>query len=375
MNAPFPFGFPPATAWYLTLYILTLVLHVLFMNYSLAGSGWVAWNALRQGSALAKPDDRPRSVTSILVDWLPAMLSGAITAGVAPLLFLQILYRQSFYTANLLMFHRWMAILPVLIVGFYSLYLLRGSWLRQRGSLATAVIGMVPLLCLAFTGWAWTENHLLGLREPAEWAEAYLQQRVFHSDWRLVPRLLLWSLGSLPTLAAVIGWQLAWYQRQNDNVLPAARPLAIASLAGMGLAALAAIAYTVVGGSSVRSAVFGVVGGPYLALATLGLALQIAGWIFTWRADVISVRWLSLISGGLALTLLGIAVCREAIRLTALGPSRLEGLYAQHAHAAQVSGQALFIAFLVVNTLLIAWCFWLVRRGKRSEDLRDKGRS
>ena len=58
--------------------------------------------------------------------------SAAITAGVAPLLFLQILYQREFYTANLLLFNRWMAILPVLIVGFYSLYLIKGDWLWQQ---------------------------------------------------------------------------------------------------------------------------------------------------------------------------------------------------------------------------------------------------
>jgi hypothetical protein len=375
VNVPFPFGFPPATAWYLTLYVLTLVLHVVFMNYSLAGSGSLAWSAIRTGSALARPEDRPRSVTSILVDWLPAMLSGAITAGVAPLLFLQILYRQSFYTANLLLFHRWMAILPVLIVGFYALYLLRGSWLRERGSTATALVGVVPLACLAFTGWAWTENHLLGLRDPAHWAEAYRQQRVFHPSWPLIPRALLWGAGAVPTFATVVAWQLAWYHSQRESVTAAVRPLAIAALGGMGLAALAAISYALVGGAEVRAAIFGALALPYLAAATLGLGLQAAGWIFMFRQHAVSRGWLALVSAGLVLTLVGIAVCREAIRLTVLGSSRLESLYAQHAHASQVGGMAVFITFLIVNALLIALCFWLVRRDKRPEDLRGQRRS
>jgi hypothetical protein len=263
----------------------------------------------------------------------------------------------------------------VLIVGFYALYLLRGSWLRQRGSAATALVGLVPLACLAFTGWAWTENHLLGLRDPAYWAEAYRQERVFHPDWPLLPRALLWGAGAVPTFAAVVAWQVAWYHSQRESVTAAVRPLAIAALAGMGLAALAAIVYAVVGGGEVRAAIFGVLALPYLAAATIGLALQVTGWIFLLRQQAISVRWLALVSAGLALTLLGIAVCREAIRLTALGSSRLESLYAQHVHASQVGGMAVFITFLIVNTLLIALCFWLFRRDKRPEDLREKRRS
>ena len=41
-----------------------------------------------------------------LRDWLPFVLSAAITAGIAPLLFVQILYQRAFYTANLLLFNR-----------------------------------------------------------------------------------------------------------------------------------------------------------------------------------------------------------------------------------------------------------------------------
>lgn len=33
MDTVFPFGLPGPTAFYLTLYLLTLVVHVIFMNY------------------------------------------------------------------------------------------------------------------------------------------------------------------------------------------------------------------------------------------------------------------------------------------------------------------------------------------------------
>lgn len=46
MDTTFPFGFPLATAFYLTLLDVTLVLHVLFMNYVLAGIAWLAWSIL-----------------------------------------------------------------------------------------------------------------------------------------------------------------------------------------------------------------------------------------------------------------------------------------------------------------------------------------
>jgi hypothetical protein len=41
----------------------------------------------------------------------------------------------------------------------------------------------------------------------------------------------------------------------------------------------------------------------------------------------------------------------------------------------RICGLAAFLTFLIVNTLLIALCFWLVRRDKRPEDLQDARRS
>src|SRR6476620_4982881 len=113
----FPFNQPAPTAFYLTLYLGTLLLHVLPMAYVVAGSALLMPRVLTQPHLIADP------LTLHLRQWLPFVLSAAITAGVAPLLFLQILYQREFYTANLLLFNRWMAILPVLIAGFYMLYL------------------------------------------------------------------------------------------------------------------------------------------------------------------------------------------------------------------------------------------------------------
>ena len=123
----FPFALPGPTATYLVLYLVTLAAHFAFMGYVLAGSGYVAVSALSQRAGGASGADESIAdesiVAPILRDWLPFALGTAITAGVAPLLFLQVLYKEHFYTANLLLFYRWLAVVPVLIAGFYLLYL------------------------------------------------------------------------------------------------------------------------------------------------------------------------------------------------------------------------------------------------------------
>src|SRR5215204_6092447 len=168
----FPFNQPAPTAFYLTLYLGTFVLHLLPMAYVLAGSAVLLAHTL----AGTKPADDP--LMDHLRQWLPFVLSAAITAGVAPLLFLQILYQREFYTANLLLFNRWMAILPVLIVGFYALYLTKGDWLWQKRWPLRAAVAAAILACFVFIGWSWTENHLLSLAGQKAWTEHYAASRV-----------------------------------------------------------------------------------------------------------------------------------------------------------------------------------------------------
>src|SRR5665213_3159326 len=120
MNELFPFGLPWPTVFYLTLYLLTFILHQAFMHYVLAGSMYVAWATIWPGRGPVPLTEQP--LAAVLRDWMPFLLSAAITAGVAPLLFIQIVYQHQFYTANLLLWWRWMIVVPVLIIAFYLLY-------------------------------------------------------------------------------------------------------------------------------------------------------------------------------------------------------------------------------------------------------------
>ena len=129
MESFFPFGVPGPTLLYLMLYVLTLAVHFVFMNYVFAGTLYVAVVGVGRADAALARLHNPIALT--LRDWLPFAFSGVITAGVAPLLFVQILYPEHFYTANLLLFHRWMAVVPVLIVAFYLLYLLKSTSLSD----------------------------------------------------------------------------------------------------------------------------------------------------------------------------------------------------------------------------------------------------
>jgi len=71
MNAPFPFGFPGATAFYLTLYVVTLLIHVAFMNYVLAGATCLVFGLGRGRAGSATTTGAPSIRTATSSCWPP----------------------------------------------------------------------------------------------------------------------------------------------------------------------------------------------------------------------------------------------------------------------------------------------------------------
>ncbi|MCK6485831.1 MAG: hypothetical protein HUU22_18355 [Phycisphaerae bacterium] len=360
MDAPFPFGFPTATAFYLTLYVLTLVVHVVFMNYVVAGTAYLAWRSWRGPVAAGGAGD---PIAEVLRDWMPFALSAAITAGVAPLLFVQILYQRPFYTANQLLFHRWMAILPVLIVGFYLLYLLKSGYARRCGPLPRGLIALGAAACFLFTGWSWTENHLLSLRESS-WPRFYESGRMMHYEAALLPRLGVWMIGSLPTMAMLVGWQLHGLRRRGAAIeSPALRRLAWLALVGIAGSATMCVTHDTISEGGLKDALLGPMGRPWAVLLAAGVAMQIVAWAALLRRPESCTVPLSLAAAGVLLSILGMSIAREILRIRALSVDRL---FQQHEIAMGVGGWWLFVLLAIVNIGVIAWAMTLVRRGLRT---------
>ncbi|MRG93372.1 hypothetical protein [Polyangium spumosum] len=345
MDSPFPFGFPGPTAFYLVTFVLTLVSHVVFMNYVLAGTGVLVVRRIR-GKTEAND-----AIVDLLRDWLPFALSAAITAGIAPLLFIQILYKKSFYTANLLLFHRWMLILPALIVGFYLLYAQKTAFVKERPRLGV-LVPMGALACFLFTALSWTENYLLA-RSEAAWAPMYASKAMIYENGEILPRMLLWTLGALPTLSVLLGWQL--HRRERAGKLADAasfRSVAWIGLGGLVVAGACAAGYATLVGPEARAHAIGPMARPWLVAAAIGVVVEAAGFLGLLRAEAGRGRALAVASAGLFLVILGTTVVREVLRITAVD---FVALYAEHARAAEVSGRWLFLGFFLVNAMLAAW--------------------
>ncbi|MEQ8786001.1 MAG: hypothetical protein RIC55_06865 [Pirellulaceae bacterium] len=382
MQTLFPFGFPYPTAFYLTLYVLTLVLHVLAMNYVLAGSIYVAVMGLiprrnqhpNASGASGEREPAPKievdpPLTALLREWLPFAVSAAITAGVAPLLFVQIVYQREFYTANLLLSWRWMIVIPTLIVAFYLLYLLKSDTFRRWPYAVRATIGLLTAGCFLFVAFCWTANHLLSIA-PDAWPSVYQTRDVTPVLQFVAPRLALWAFGSFAAMAMIAGWQLWGAHRRGvvsqERLAPEVGKLAAAAIGGLVLSVAAGNLVLMVTTKDQRALLFGEFALPYVVVAIAAAAVQAALWGVIGYTRRLSAGVLVSLTVACLTSLIGVAAARESFRLANI--SDLPRLYAAHAESAEVGGFAAFAVFLVLNTALIGFCLWLVRTQRRKTD-------
>ena len=313
-----PFDASIESVW-LALYLVSFALHAVFVSYVAAGTAYALVAAVRRSADPVAYRTR---------DWLPFMLGAGITAGIGPLLFIQLLYQRRFYTANLLMGPRWGAVVPALIVGFYALYLAKASERWRKLALAVGLSGF------GFVAWSWTELHLVMLDDPA-WRAMYASGARFRLDAAIVPRLATWFGAMLALYATVAAWQAAAAERRR--------------LAGLGLAGLGSCVTVSVASSLVAGGFDPAHGWTHL----LAIAAVVAGvgWGATLRRP--EGAGLRVATGATAVALLAGAVVREAPRLAAIEHAR--------ATAAHASGVLVFALTFALGIALIVWVVRTVR--------------
>ncbi|MFM1902118.1 MAG: hypothetical protein RLZZ440_18 [Planctomycetota bacterium] len=361
MNAAIPFGLPGATALYLSLYLATFVVHMVFMHYVLAGATYLAC-----GRLMGESRSKACEWQAILLDWLPFATGLAITAGVGPLLFVQMLYGREFATANLLLSHRWMAILPVLIASFYLLYLQKSSWISRRPWVWRPLVALVVWAGFLFIALSWTENHLLML-DHAAWPSIYESGGLRYESPGLLPRLAVWFFLAFPSLAVELAWQGRLTGVGIDAIpqsgpfparLSPARRLALTAGAGLVGSLAFGLLYWSTLPSAVRAVVAGPLAGPWLVLLGVGVGVQAAVWLIVAIHGRLSSPLLLAGTGGWIVSLVAVALVREAIRVTSVDMATSS---ASLADAYRTGGLQVFLVFAGLNAAAIVWCIHTVR--------------
>jgi hypothetical protein len=197
----------PAPIWLLkALLLLTFFLHVIPMNLSLGG-GFVA--ALTEVFGRRGKGEYHFALARSLAKTLPIVIAFTITLGVAPLLFIQVLYGQFFYTSSVVLAWPWLSVIVLLILSYYGFYLYSFQWERLEGKRLVVVLASAVLF--STIGFIYTNNLVL-TQTPVKWAAMYFQNphgtHLNLSDPTVIPRFLHFFTASIAVagiLVAVIG--------------------------------------------------------------------------------------------------------------------------------------------------------------------------
>lgn len=216
MQIPQPDPVPqPAPSWLLwCLLLVTFVLHLLPMNFVLGGS-LIAALARVRGQAPGR--EHARRLSRWIGKAMPVAVAAAITFGVAPLLFLQVIYGRLFFTSSVLMAGFWLAVVPLLIVGYYGAYLVSMKGVSRWGtSLIVVWLLVIVFLTIAFV----YVNNMSLMLNPNRFVELYradgrgLQLNL--ADPSLVPRYLHMVLGALAVAGLAIVAHGAWVRARDE---------------------------------------------------------------------------------------------------------------------------------------------------------------
>ena len=202
----------PAPYWvFKLLLIVTFTLHIVAMNFMLGGM------VLALASRWSGSRERANRLFTDVATKLPSLLPATVTLGVAPLLFLQVIYGQFFYTSSVLIAWPWFLALVMLTIAYYGLYYVSARTHRLAGS-GRGVL-LASFLLIAFIGFLFSNNLTLS-QTPSAWAGKYFADP---SGWNLnlsEPTLLPRYLHFVTAAVAVGGlllMLLAHFKRESDG--------------------------------------------------------------------------------------------------------------------------------------------------------------
>lgn len=192
----------PGPPWlFHVLLVFTFFLHLLFMNLTLGGTLLAAFAHFRSGG---RQDDFRGVASGRLMKINTFGISLTITTGIAPLLFIQVLYQQYFYTATILLAPVWLAMLLLLTVGYYAAYLykFRGAPVRGEGGGLWLTVSALLFFLIAMIQVAVNLVHA----QPDKWGSLADGAWCVLADPTYWPRLLHFVLAGISFAAMVTAW-------------------------------------------------------------------------------------------------------------------------------------------------------------------------
>jgi hypothetical protein len=348
MNPVIPAPVPvplPAPAWLVqVLLVFTFILHLVLMNL-LVGGGVV----LALSSYLGRRDAHHRDLVRRVVRVMPPIVAFTITLGVAPLLFLQLLYGQLFYTSSVLMAWAWLAVVLLLMAAYYGIY-----WFNfQQEVLGTRGFWVVLVTALILIRIMMTYNQNMSfLERPQEFYPRFLTTPVGHYmgffDAGTTARFAHFLVAALAV--AGLGLTLlarAWREDAPELATWARRCGVKWFMVGTGIEFLVGVWFLFTLPAEIRNS--------FLGTDRLATAILVAAIVLAVLAMVAAPR--SPVIGAVAIlgTISLMAVVRHLVRIERLRPYF-------DPHALPVQGQwvvfTIFVVLLLSGLATIAWMLY-----------------
>jgi hypothetical protein len=351
---PAPVPIPlPAPPWLVqVLLVFTFILHLVAMNFLVGGVV-----ILTVSSYFGRRHTHHRELARRATRAMPPVVAFTITLGVAPLLFLQLLYGQFFYTSSVLMAWSWLAVVLLLMLAYYGVY-----WFTMQheelGARAFWVILATTLLLLLILR-TFVANISL-MQQPQEFYARFLAGTV--GDFLGPNSLVVWArmmhfflaalaVGGLGLAILARSWRAeapevaAWAHRHGLRWFQA----------GTGLEILVGLWFLSSLPTEIRGAFLG---GDRLSTALLVVAVVLAV-----LAMVVARRSLAASSVAIFGTVSLMAVIRHLVRIDYLRPHF-------DPQALSVEGQwwvfAIFAVLLVAGIATLGWMLFHFFRPART---------
>jgi len=355
---PLPFPLP---VWLMQiLLILGFFLHALPMNVMLGGGFICA--ALFLAGKHDQTSNAFRAARALAMS-LPLFISFAITQGIVPLLFVQLLYGPMFYTSSILMAVPWLTVIPLVLASYYISYIVIYRILLKEHNAGTATKSAILLtimgVMLAVVGFFFS-NIMTLMLTPDKWVAMY--QHSSHGlnlnlhEGQLIPRYTHFVVAAFAVAGMTLGcfglYMLKreeqfgqWMIRLGSKIFLYSTIVQIP----VGLWFLFSLPQQM-------SSKF--LGGDIIATAVFGTSMALA--LVCILATTISSNTASkpaFLAGliGNALLILAMIVNRHLLRLFYLNP------HIQPESMPVATQWDLFIIFLVSTVALIAYLVWLCR--------------
>ncbi len=207
---PVPDTIPVSPLWLEMLLLATFILHILVMNAMMGTAIITLVSAFRKK---LKGDKSHLGISRKL----PIVIAFTINTGVAPLLFVQVLYGHLIYTSSILMAVSWLAVIALLMILYYGAYL-NSYRVKSHGAVSRLMLS-VTVLAMLGTGFVIANNMTLML-SPERWPQYFNNPRgtlLNLAEPSLYPRFLHFVVASIAVGGLAMAHLAAWKKKSGGN--------------------------------------------------------------------------------------------------------------------------------------------------------------